>query len=110
MNKMLDFIKDPWTPCPLFTTTEVEDKIEKIDDSIPVNTINISIGKLSYNSDNVHLYMLLEYIDDKEIKQLINKPSGTNDFKYNYNFKLEKTEFRNLFKKTLNLYLIERQG
>jgi hypothetical protein len=107
---MLDLIKDPWTPCPLFTTTEIEERIEKLNEQIPINTINIHIGNISYISDDIHLYMLLEYTEDKEIKQLINKAPGTNDFKFNFNFTLEKSEFRNLFKKSLNIYLIERRG
>ena len=110
MKKLLELIKEPWTPCPLFTITDQENEVEKINEDIFPNTFSLSIGEISYVSNNIHLIMSIQVSDNKEIKQLINKPSGQNSFKFNFNNTLEKSEFKSLFRKTVNLSLIERRG
>lgn len=107
---MMEMAKNPWIPAPLFGMSEEEEQIEKINDDIPENSMSVSIGALTSTMEDVYLEMVIPYATDKNIHELINKRSGTNDFKYNHVFKFEKNDFKYLHRKTITLVMVIRAG
>jgi hypothetical protein len=104
-------VKDPWIPAPLYSMKEEEEKVEKINEDIPLNNLHIEIGKITCpNLERVHLQLILQYSNDKSINEFINKRPEDIDFKYKNTFNFEKTDYNLLSKKTIKIILIEKQG
>ena len=95
--------KDKWVPAPEFCRIEEEDKVEKINNDIPENTMRIHIGKTDYEKDNVYLKVKLNTTDKELTKEIQLK--GNKDFNETWDWTFEKNEYKFLFKKNLEIEL-----
>lgn len=59
IGKLTEFAKNPWTPAPLFSWVEEEDRTEKINEEIDQYMVDIYIGKTTYDKNNAYLYVIL---------------------------------------------------
>ena len=95
--------KDKWVPVPEFCRVEEEEKVEKINNDIPENTMRIHIGKTDYEKDNVYIKVNLKY-NEKELSKEVHL-KGNKDFNETWDWKFEKNEYKHLFKKCLEIEL-----
>ena len=95
--------KDKWVPAPEFCRVEEEDKVEKINNDIPENTMRIHIGKTDYEKDNVYIKVNLKY-NEKELSKEVHLKENK-DFNETWDWKFEKNEYKHLFKKCLEMEL-----
>ena len=93
--------KDKWVPAPEYCRNEEEEKVEKINNDIPENTIRIHIGKTNYEKDNVYLKVKLKNGDKELTKEVQLK--GNKDFNETWDWQFEKNEYKNLYKKILEI-------
>jgi hypothetical protein len=110
IDNMLQMCKNPWIPPPLFSMVEEEEEIEKVNEEINPETIDITIGKLTYSNLNSYIELDFPYANDKKLERRINKPSGTSDFKWSDKIKFEKNEFKYLHRKAITLNIVEKTG
>ena len=98
--------QDKWVPAPLYVENQEEIKVEKTNNDIPENTLRMIIGKTNYKKNN--LTVIIKILDTKvdEVKYEQKAPS---DFSNSIDFKLEKAEFKGLFKKRVRLELYEKK-
>jgi hypothetical protein len=103
-------VKNPWIPAPLYVNKEEEEKIEKINEDLPINQVNIKIGKITHPVTNIYLNFLFQLSNEKSIVEYLTKPENQTYFNYQNNIKLDKTEYNYLHRKNIKLTLIEKQG
>ena len=60
--KLTEFAKNPWVPAPLFSYVEEDEQIEKINENIEASTVDIYLGKSTYDKDNAYLMITLRKI------------------------------------------------
>lgn len=94
-------LKDKWVPPPEFCRSEEEDKVEKINNDIPENTMRIHIGKIDYEKDNVYLKVNLKY-DDKELSKEVHL-KGDKDFNETWDWQFDKSEYKRLYRKVMEI-------
>ena len=95
--------KDKWVPAPEFCRVEEEEKVEKINNDIPENTMRIHIGKTDYEKDKVCIKVNLKY-NEKELSKEVHL-KGNKDFNETWDWKFEKTEYKRLYKNCLEIEL-----
>jgi hypothetical protein len=114
INKLKEMADDPWTPAPLFSMKEVEEEEERINEDIPINNVEISIGKITHPSIGSvsHLDFMLQLAGDRTMIEMIRKPVNfTNgDFMFKKVIKFEKGDYNSLQRKSIKILLYERQG
>ena len=59
IKRLVETSKNPWTPCPLYSFAEEEEKIEKILEDIPQNAVQIDIDSTTYDKDDAYIYISL---------------------------------------------------
>lgn len=59
IKKLVETSKNPWTPCPLYTFIDEEEKIEKILEDIPQNAVQITIESTTYDKQDAYIYVSL---------------------------------------------------
>ena len=110
-DKLIDLLKEQnknqWIPAPLYSKTTEEEKIEKINDKVPANTLVIYIGKTDYDKDNIYLYFKLQY-SDKTKTQAVYLNNGQN-FDQEIQWQFDKSEFKHLHRKTLEVQLFHKK-
>jgi hypothetical protein len=105
---MTEMAKNPWIPAPLFVNKEEEEKNEKINEDIPINQVILQLDKFTHSSANEsYLQLIFELSNDKSVSENIKTDSG---LKYSKMFKLEKSEFNYLHRRTLKLVIFEKTG
>lgn len=60
--KLTEYAKNQWVPAPLFSYVEEEEQIEKINEEIEASTVDIYIGKSTYDKDNAYLMVTIRKI------------------------------------------------
>jgi hypothetical protein len=55
----LELIKNEWTPCPLFSFIDEEEKVEKIFEDVEQNVLQINIHSAAYEDPNAYFYINL---------------------------------------------------
>ena len=93
--------KDKWVPAPEYCLNQEEEKVEKINNDIPENSMRIHIGKTNYEKDNVYLKVKLKN-GDKELTKEVQLKSNK-DFDETWEWKFEKNEYKYLHKKELEI-------
>ena len=93
--------KDKWIPAPEYRLVEEEDRVEKINNDIPENTIRIHIGKTDYDKDNAYLKVKLVNNDKELVKEVHLK--GNQDFNETWDWQFDKGDFKTLFRKTIQI-------
>lgn len=63
IQKFKKILPNPWIPAPLYQVFDEEEKIEKINEDIPLNSIQISLGHCNY--DKRWIYAVVK-IDDNQ--------------------------------------------
>jgi hypothetical protein len=107
--------KNPWVPAPLYKFIEEEEKHEKINESISPQNMIIHIGKSTYDKTHAFLEVSLGIIDINlalsDNKVLLEKDINFKTYP-NYDktilWKFEKSEFKNLFRRTLEIRIFLR--
>lgn len=102
--------KNPWIPAPLFVNKEEEERIEKINEDVPISQLSLKIGKITHPNPETFLQMVFQITNDKGINEFINKRPNENNFNYSHMIKLEKSEMTHLHRKHVVITLIEKQG
>lgn len=102
--------KNPWNPPPLFVNKEYEEKIEKINEDIPLNQIFVHMGNFKEIQDDCYVKFTFQISKEKSVSENLNITSGKSGFKYENHIKLEKSEFNYLHRKNLLIILIEKSG
>ena len=110
-DKLIDLLKEQnknqWIPAPLYSKTIEEEKIEKINDKVPSNTLVIYVGKTDYDKDNIYLLFKLQY-SDKTKTQAVNLKNGQN-FDQEIQWQFDKSELKHLHRKTLEVQLYHKK-
>ncbi len=120
IKKLVETSKNPWTPCPLYTYTDEEEKIEKILEEIPQNVVQVHIESCNYDKDDAYVYVSLGIIIFYKINFIIIILVLTEtktlaewvylkEFPKKLNWKLEKNEHSYLHRKSLEISLYRTQ-
>ncbi len=56
---MVETSKNPWTPCPLYSFIEEEEKIEKTLEEVPQNAVQIEIESTTYDKSDAYIQVNL---------------------------------------------------
>lgn len=59
IKRLVETSKNPWTPCPLYSFVEEEEKIEKVLEDIPQNAVQIHIESTDYDKLDAYIYVSL---------------------------------------------------
>lgn len=102
--------KNPWIPAPLYVNKEEEERIEKINEDVPINQLNIKIGKITHHLSNIYLNLQFQLSNEKTIVEYLTKQDSQTSFLYENCIKLDKTEYNYLHRKNIKLTIIEKQG
>lgn len=122
IGKLTEYAKNPWTPSPLFSWVEEEDRTEKTNEEIDQYMVDIYIGKTTYDKNSAYLYVILSkktfiikililFIDLGENKQLEEYVYFKEFPNYDHRIKwrLDKSEFNHLHRKTIEFQVWKKQ-
>ena len=101
--------KDKWTPVPIYSPDSKIYKNEKRNYEIPESTIQVHLGKTDYNKPTMFLEVAFAYgnEDDEEGENILQehgielKDKNKLDFDHTFNFKVDKSYWKSLFKKKI---------
>jgi hypothetical protein len=106
IEKMTEMAKNPWIPAPLFVNQEEEEKVEKINEDIPINQVMLQLEKYNHSSPNEsYLQLVFQLSNDKSIIENIKTGS-----RYTNMYKLDKIDFNYLHRRSLKFLIIEKTG
>ena len=100
--------KDKWTPVPIYSPETKIYKNEKRNFDVPDSTIQLHLGKTDYNKPTMFLEVAFPIGDDEEDTDSILQEHGIElkdkkklDFDHTINFKVDKSKWKSLFRKTI---------
>lgn len=104
LNYLRINFKKKWVPAPIFKKEKTVQKLEKINEDVPENTLRIYVGKTDYPKDNVELIVRLNYAE-KSVENVVKLKSAMNfDEKFDWTF--GKSEFKFLYRKNIQIEMI----
>lgn len=110
-DKLIELLKEqckkPWIPAPLYSKTTEEVKYEKINANIPLYTMVITFGKSTYDKDKIYLYLVLNYSDKTKTEYVY--PKSGSDFESEIKWAFDKSEFKHLWRKSLEIQLYHKK-
>ncbi len=59
IKKLMESLKNPWIPCPKINMVEEEERIEKINEKIPLNTVELDFESTNFENNAAHLLVNL---------------------------------------------------
>ena len=59
IKKLLETIKSEWTPCPLYSFVEEEEKVEKIYEEVAQNAVQIVLESTTYDKSDAYINLEL---------------------------------------------------
>lgn len=103
MQTFKDNAKNPWRPAPLYSITDEEEKTERINSDIPVNSLLVCLGKTDYTKENLFANLVIE----SKTEQVKPKQADNYDSKTMLTF--TKQEYKHLQKKSLEIQVYRKQ-
>lgn len=103
MQTFKDNAKNAWRPAPLYLITDEEEKIEKINTDIPMNSLLVCLGKTDYTKHHIYANIVIE----SKTEQV--KPKNEDNYDSKSMLTFTQSEFKHLGKKTIEIQIFRKQ-
>lgn len=100
-----DFL-NKWIPAPLYSETEEDTSIEKINEDVPENTIRIIFEKTSYLKSNRNVFLRAKLVDTQHKDQWEQKAVG--DWSHVIEWHLDEKEYSEISEKKFHFEVLEQ--
>ena len=112
INKVLDHIKlkyqDKWSPAPSYIIEEEEEQVEKINEKMNPNELQVFVGTTDYLKD-IKLYIVFRLEEGELLKESLIESKSKGNFSRIFTWKFTDAEFKNLYRNKIMAIIYEKK-